>query len=65
MKKLSNFMWLLAIALTATFTFTACGDDDDKPNGGKNATEVEVNPKKVFVNGMPKEIREFGIRKSF
>lgn len=31
MKKLSNFVWLLAIALTATITFTSCGKDKDEP----------------------------------
>ena len=53
MKKLSNFVWLLAIALTATITFTSCGKDKDEP---VDKNKVKVNPAKVFVNGMPKEV---------
>ena len=53
MKKLSNFVWLLAIALTATITFTSCGKDKDDP---VDKNKVKVNPAKVFVNGMPKEV---------
>lgn len=52
MKKLSNFVWLLAIALTATITFTSCGKDKDEP---VDKNKVKVNPAKVFVNGMLKE----------
>ena len=53
MKKLSNFVWLLAIALTTTFTLTACSDSkNDEPDAEKG--KVKVNPAKVFVNGMPK-----------
>lgn len=51
MKKLSNFVWLLAIALTTTFTFTSCGNDKDEP---VDKNKVKVNPAKVFVNGMLK-----------
>ena len=46
-------MWLLAIVLTATFTLVSCGDDKDNPDVEKG--KVEVNPEKVFVNGMLKE----------
>ncbi|PDP67768.1 DUF4595 domain-containing protein [Prevotella intermedia] len=53
MKKLSNFVWLLAIALTTTFALTACSDSkNDEPDAEKG--KVKVNPAKVFVNGMPK-----------
>lgn len=54
MKKLSNFVWLLAIALGAAIALTACSKNSDGPDGGEDKGKVEVNPTKVFVNGMPK-----------
>ena len=54
MKKLSNFVWLLAIALGAAIAITACSKNSDGPDGGEDKGKVEVNPTKVFVNGMPK-----------
>lgn len=54
MKKLSNFVWLLAIALGAAIALTACTKNSDGPDGGEDKGKVEVNPTKVFVNGMPK-----------
>ncbi|ATV53522.1 DUF4595 domain-containing protein [Prevotella intermedia] len=63
MKKLSNFMWLLAIVLTATFTFVSCGDDKDNPDVEKG--KVEVNPEKVFVNGMPKVMDGYVFTRDF
>lgn len=54
MKKLSNFVWLLAIALGAAIALTSCSKNSDGPNGGEDKGKVEVNPTKVFVNGMPK-----------
>ncbi|PDP82701.1 DUF4595 domain-containing protein [Prevotella intermedia] len=63
MKKLSNFMWLLAIVLTATFTLVSCGDDKDNPDVEKG--KVEVNPEKVFVNGMPKVIDGYVFTRDF
>ena len=63
MKKLSNFMWLLAIVLTATITFVSCGDDKDNPDVEKG--KVEVNPEKVFVNGMPKVIDGYVFTRDF
>ena len=43
MKKLFNFMWFLAIVLTATITFTSCGKDKDEP---VDKNKVKVNPAK-------------------
>lgn len=54
MKKLSNFVWLLTIALGAAIALTACSKNSDGPDGGEDKGKVEVNPTKVFVNGMPK-----------
>ena len=54
MKKFSNFVWLLAIALGAAIALTACSKNSDGPDGGEDKGKVEVNPTKVFVNGMPK-----------
>ena len=54
MKKLSNFVWLLAIALGAAIALTACSKNSDGPDGGEDKGKVEVNPTKVFVTGMPK-----------
>ena len=54
MKKVSNFVWLLAIALGAAIALTACSKNSDGPDGGEDKGKVEVNPTKVFVNGMPK-----------
>lgn len=54
MKKLSNFVWFLAIALGAAIALTACSKNSDGPDGGEDKGKVEVNPTKVFVNGMPK-----------
>lgn len=54
MKKLSNFVWLLAIALGTAIALTACSKNSDGPDGGEDKGKVEVNPTKVFVNGMPK-----------
>lgn len=54
MKKLSNFVWVLAIALGAAIALTACSKNSDGPDGGEDKGKVEVNPTKVFVNGMPK-----------
>ena len=56
MKKLSNFVWLLAIALGAAIALTACSKNSDGPDGGEDKGKVEVNPTKVFVNGMPKMV---------
>ncbi|ATV25858.1 DUF4595 domain-containing protein [Prevotella intermedia] len=63
MKKLFNFMWFLAIVLTATITFVSCGDDKDNPDVEKG--KVEVNPEKVFVNGMPKVIDGYVFTRDF
>ncbi|PJI27512.1 DUF4595 domain-containing protein [Prevotella intermedia] len=63
MKKLSNFMWFLAIVLTATFTLVSCGDDKDNPDVEKG--KVEVNPEKVFVNGMPKVMDGYVFTRDF
>ena len=54
MRKLLNFVWLLAIALSAAIALTACSKNSDGPDGGEDKGKVEVNPTKVFVNGMPK-----------
>ena len=54
MKKLSNFVWLLTIVLGAAIALTACSKNSDGPDGGEDKGKVEVNPTKVFVNGMPK-----------
>ena len=54
MRKLLNFVWLLAIALGAAIALTACSKNSDGPDGGEDKGKVEVNPTKVFVNGMPK-----------
>ena len=54
MRKLLNFVWFLAIALSATTVFTSCSKNSDGPDGGEDKGKVEVNPTKVFVNGMPK-----------
>ena len=56
MRKLLNFVWLLAIALSATTVFTSCSKNEDDPNRSEEREKgtVEVNPAKVFVNGMPK-----------
>ena len=62
MKKLSNFVWLLAIALTATITFTSCGKDKDDP---VDKNKVKVNPAKVFVNGMPKVMDGYVFTRDF
>lgn len=56
-------MWLLAIVLTATFTFVSCGDDKDNPDVEKG--KVEVNPEKVFVNGMPKVMDGYVFTRDF
>ena len=56
MKKFSNFVWLLAIALGAAIALTACSKNSDGPDGGEDKGKVEVNPTKVFVNGMPKMV---------
>ena len=58
MRKLLNFVWLLAIALSATTVFTSCSKNEDDPNRGEEREKgtVEVNPAKVFINGMPKAI---------
>ena len=56
-------MWLLAIVLTATITFVSCGDDKDNPDVEKG--KVEVNPEKVFVNGMPKVIDGYVFTRDF
>ena len=56
-------MWLLAIVLTATFTLVSCGDDKDNPDVEKG--KVEVNPEKVFVNGMPKVIDGYVFTRDF
>ncbi|AFJ09606.1 DUF4595 domain-containing protein [Prevotella intermedia] len=63
MKKLFNFMWFLAIVLTATITFVSCGDDKDNPDVEKG--KVEVNPEKVFVNGMPKVMDGYVFTRDF
>ena len=51
-------MWLLAIALSAAIALTACSKNSDGPDGGEEREKgtVEVNPAKVFINGMPKAI---------
>lgn len=54
MRKLLNFVWFLAIALSAAIALTACSKNSDGPDGGEDKGKVEVNPTKVFVNGMPK-----------
>ncbi|MBF1456388.1 MAG: DUF4595 domain-containing protein [Prevotella nigrescens] len=56
MRKLLNFVWLLAIALSAAIALTACSKNSDGPDGGEDKGKVEVNPTKVFVNGMPKMV---------
>lgn len=56
-------MWFLAIVLTATITFVSCGDDKDNPDVEKG--KVEVNPEKVFVNGMPKVIDGYVFTRDF
>lgn len=58
MRKLLNFVWLLAIALSAAIALTACSKNSDGPDGGEEREKgtVEVNPAKVFINGMPKAI---------
>ena len=58
MRKLLNFVWLLAIALSATTVFTSCSKNEDDPNRSEEREKgtVEVNPAKVFINGMPKAI---------
>ena len=56
-------MWLLAIVLTATITFVSCGDDKDNPDVEKG--KVEVNPEKVFVNGMPKVMDGYVFTRDF
>ena len=56
-------MWFLAIVLTATITFVSCGDDKDNPDVEKG--KVEVNPEKVFVNGMPKVMDGYVFTRDF
>jgi len=58
MRKLLNFVWFLAIALSATTVFTSCSKNEDDPNRSEEREKgtVEVNPAKVFINGMPKAI---------
>ena len=54
MRKLLNFVWLLAIALSATTVFTSCSKNEDDPNRSEEREKgtVEVNPAKVFINGI-------------
>ena len=41
----------LLVVLCAV-NFTACSDDEDENNDTNNG----INPQKVFVNGMPKQV---------
>lgn len=65
MRKLSKFVWLMAIAITAAVTLTACGEKKDSPNNLEDEKgKITANPARVFVNGMPKNMGGFVLNKN-
>lgn len=64
MRKLSNYVWLFAIALSAAFTMTACSEKNDGPTVDDEKGKVVITPANVFVNGEPKSIGSYEIKKN-
>lgn len=53
MKQILRMTFFTVAVLGATMAFTSCGSDNDDPKGEVVETVTEVNPLKVFTNGMP------------
>lgn len=56
MKRIINLAFLAIMIMGTTTLFTSCGSDENGSDNNGNNGNAQINPKKVFKGGIPKEI---------